>query len=123
MIRLACDVGGSFTDLVVSDSSTLRMTKAPTTPADPAAGILAAVALAAGELGTDAGSLLARAASFTHATTLPINAILTGRTARTAFLTTQGHRDILLLREGGRLNQYRQPAGISPTLCAARADV
>jgi N-methylhydantoinase A len=34
------------------------------------------------------------------------NALLTGSAAKTAFLTTQGHRDILLLREGGRLNPY-----------------
>ncbi len=106
MVRLACDVGGSFTDLVVADGAALRLAKAPTTPADPAAGVLAAVASAAADMGITAGELLARASSFTHATTLPINAILTGRTARTAFLTTQGHRDILLLREGGRLNPY-----------------
>ncbi len=40
MVRLACDVGGSFTDLVVADGAALRLCKAPTTPADPAAGVL-----------------------------------------------------------------------------------
>jgi N-methylhydantoinase A len=106
MVRLACDVGGSFTDLVVADAGMLRLYKVPTTPADPAAGVLAAIGLAAAAAGIDAGTLLARTTSLTHATTLAINAILTGRTARTAFVTTEGHRDILLLREGGRLNPY-----------------
>jgi N-methylhydantoinase A len=41
-----------------------------------------------------------------HATTRATNALLTGGTAKTAFLTTDGHRDILLLREGGRLYPY-----------------
>ena len=44
--------------------------------------------------------------AFVHGTTRAINAILTGSTARTAFLATEGHRDILLLREGGRLDPY-----------------
>jgi N-methylhydantoinase A len=106
LVWLACDVGGSFTDLVVADGAQLRVCTVPTTPADPAAGVLAAVALAAAEAGVEPATLLARATGFTHATTLAINAILTGRTARTAFLTTAGHRDVLLLREGGRLNPY-----------------
>src|SRR5690242_8030897 len=46
--------------------------------------------------------LLGKSEQFVHGTTRAINAILTGNTARTAFLTTQGHPDILLFREGGR---------------------
>jgi N-methylhydantoinase A/oxoprolinase/acetone carboxylase beta subunit len=50
--------------------------------------------------------LLARSETFIHGTTRAINAILTGTTARTAFLTTAGHPDILVLREGGRLDPF-----------------
>ena len=46
--------------------------------------------------------LLSRGELFIHGTTYPINAIITGNTAKTAFLTTAGHPDILVLREGGR---------------------
>jgi N-methylhydantoinase A len=106
MLRLACDVGGTFTDLVVGDQGSLTAYKAPTTPDDPVRGVLEVVGLAAEAAGMDRSAFLARAESFTHATTLAINAVLTGRAARTAFLTTEGHRDILLLREGGRLNPY-----------------
>ena len=106
MLRLACDVGGTFTDLVVDDRGRLSAFKAPTTPGDPVAGVLDAIGLAAAAAGVERATFLAGADSLTHATTLAINAVLTGRTARTAFLTTEGHRDILLLREGGRLNPY-----------------
>jgi N-methylhydantoinase A len=106
-MRLACDVGGTFTDLVLEDDTgRLRLFKSPTTSADPLVGLLAAVDLAAADLECTRRDLLAGVASFVHGTTRAINAILTGRTARTAFLTTEGHRDILLLREGGRLDPY-----------------
>ena len=106
-MRLACDVGGTFTDLVLEDDAgRLRLFKSPTTPADPIVGLLTVVDLAAADLKRTRRELLAGIATFVHGTTRAINAILTGRTARTAFLTTEGHRDILLLREGGRLDPY-----------------
>jgi N-methylhydantoinase A len=111
MISLACDVGGTFTDLVAAAEGRIGLYKAPTTPDDPVEGVLAAIALAAAAAGLRRRDYLAGVGSFVHATTRAINAVLTGTTARTAFLTTEGHRDILLLREGGRLNPYdnRQP--------------
>ena len=107
-MRLACDVGGTFTDLVLEDETgRLHLFKSPTTPADPLVGLLAAVDLAAADLEAHAPRSSGQASQrFVHGTTRAINAILTGRTARTAFLTTEGHRDILLLREGGRLDPY-----------------
>ena len=106
MISLACDVGGTFTDLVAAAEGRIGLYKAPTTPDDPVEGVLAAIALAAAAAGRPRRDYLAGVGSFVHATTRAINAVLTGTTARTAFLTTEGHRDILLLREGGRLNPY-----------------
>ncbi|MFO1147606.1 MAG: hydantoinase/oxoprolinase family protein [Alsobacter sp.] len=105
-IHLACDVGGTFTDLVLQHAGGLLVSKAPSTPHDPVDGVIAAVSEAARELGSDRKAVLSRAGTFVHATTRAINALLTGRTARTALLVTAGHRDILLLREGGRLNPY-----------------
>jgi N-methylhydantoinase A len=105
-VHLACDVGGTFTDLFVSDDGQVKLFKAPTTPDDPVKGLLFALSLASQALGCDRQSLLGQADTLIHATTRAINAVLTGRTARTAFVVTKGHRDILLLREGGRLNPY-----------------
>lgn len=106
MLRLACDVGGTFTDLVKASRGELRLFKAATTPHDPVDGVLATVRLAAEDAELDERAFLASIDVFVHATTRGVNAILTGGTARTAFLTTEGHRDILLLREGGRLDPY-----------------
>src|SRR5438477_8771961 len=106
MLTLPCHVGGTFTDLMVASPEALRLYKAPTTPADPVEGLFDALRLAAAEDGRSERELLSETATFIHATTRAINAILTGATARTALLTTEGHRDILLLREGGRLNPY-----------------
>ena len=102
-MRFAVDTGGTFTDLVVEDETRqLHMVKAPTTPEDPVRGVMDALAVAAADLTSEVTTLLRRCDLFLYATTLATNAILTGRAARTAFVTTRGHRDILLFREAGR---------------------
>ncbi len=101
-LRFGVDTGGTFTDLVIEGlPEGLRFFKQPTTPDDPIRGLLDVVGFAASELATEPGVLLRRCATFVHGTTRATNAIVEGATARTAFLTTKGHRDILLIREGG----------------------
>lgn len=106
MLRIATDTGGTFTDLLVESAGELRQFKAPTTPEDPIAGVLDVLDLAAADLCTTRHELLAATGYFFHATTRAINAILTGEVARTAFVTTEGHPDVLLFREGGRLGTF-----------------
>lgn len=102
-MRLACDTGGTFTDLVVEHADgTVEMFKAPTTPSDPIDGVLDAIRRAADAHGRPLADFLSDVDTLIHGTTHAINAIITGRTAKTAFLTTAGHPDVLLLREGGR---------------------
>jgi len=104
---ITIDTGGTFTDLVLADERTLRgLHKALTTPDDPYAGILAALGQAARAEGLDVAALLERTDTVVYATTHASNAILQGQTARTAFLTTEGHRDILLYREGGKQSPF-----------------
>ncbi|MFV3131612.1 hydantoinase/oxoprolinase family protein [Niveispirillum sp. KHB5.9] len=106
-MRFATDTGGTFTDLVVEDDDgAISMHKASTVPGDPVQGVLAALTLAAQAQGLDLAGLLDRGSTFIHGTTHAINAIITGRTARTALLVTAGHRDILTLREGGRIEPF-----------------
>ncbi len=106
-MRFAVDTGGTFTDLVLEDDSgKLHMFKVPTTPHNPVEGILAAVAAAAEGMALTPEELLARGDLFIHGTTHATNAIVTGSTAKTAFLTTKGHPDILVLREGGRIEPF-----------------
>lgn len=101
-LRFGVDTGGTFTDLVIEGlPEGLRFFKQPTTPDDPIRGLLDVVGFAAEKLAMDSRELLARCASFVHGTTRATNAIVEGATAKTAFITTEGHRDILLIREGG----------------------
>jgi N-methylhydantoinase A len=110
-MRFSIDIGGTFTDLVIEDDDgRLWLEKSPTTPDDPVYGILNVLEAAARAMGLSRRAMLARGEILIHATTRALNAVLTNSTARTAFLTTKGHPDILLLREGGRERfNYVQP--------------
>lgn len=110
-MRMAVDTGGTFTDLVVEEDGCLNMFKAPTTPQDPVEGILQAVRIAAESMSLKVEELLNRAEMFIHGTTHAINAVITGNTAKTAFLTTEGHPDVLVWREGGRIEPFNFTIG------------
>jgi N-methylhydantoinase A len=106
-LRFAVDTGGTFTDLVVAAPDGSRsMHKVATTPADPIGGVIGSLRAAAAAEGQPFAGYLARGDMLVHGTTHAINAIVTGNTARTAFLTTQGHPDILVFREGGRMEPF-----------------
>ena len=100
MLRLAFDIGGTFTDYVLHDQSTgrIRIWKVPTSR-EPAVGVNATLAdrIAAGDLDFE------QVSSVMHATTVATNAILERKGARTAFITTAGFRDIILI---GRQKRY-----------------
>ncbi len=105
--RITCDIGGTFTDVVVSDErGRMTIAKALTQPANLFDGLRAALQRAAEEIGEPLQELLARASLFIFSTTQATNAILEGTTARTAFLCTEGFPDILVRREGGSLRPY-----------------
>lgn len=105
--RIGVDTGGTFTDVVVgSASGILSVGKALTTPARISRGILAGVEVAAQALKLETAALLRRTAIFIYGSTRATNAILEGKTARTALLVTAGFPDILVRREGGKLNPW-----------------
>jgi N-methylhydantoinase A len=105
--RVTADVGGTFTDVVVADDSGhLTVGKAPSSRARIFEGVQAALADAAGQLSIAPSALLGEANLFVYSTTHATNAIIEGATARTAFLTTDGFPDILVRREGGKLNPF-----------------
>ncbi len=105
--RITCDVGGTFTDAVVADEQgNLYLGKSLTTPERLYHGLESAVTVAATEIGLDVRTLLQSADLFVYSTTQATNAILEGRTARTALLVTEGFPDILVRREGGRLDPF-----------------
>jgi N-methylhydantoinase A len=107
IVRVAVDVGGTFTDIVCEDAEgRFSVHKAPTTPDDPARGMLDAIAVAAEDSGLAVADFLEPVQLFVHGTTRATNAIINGDTARTALLVTEGHPDILLWREGTRVNTF-----------------
>jgi N-methylhydantoinase A len=106
-MKIAVDTGGTFTDLVVAETSgELMMFKSATTPDDPVRGILDVLDKGAAGYGVAREDFLAQTDLFIHGTTRAINAILTGTAATTAFLVTEGHPDILVFREGGRTDPF-----------------
>src|SRR6476659_4185112 len=108
--RISVDTGGPFTDVVVADeeAGALHLAKAPTDVARAFQSIEEGLTQLAPTFGLTVSELLARTDVFTYGTTQATNAIVEGRTARTAFFTTEGFPDVLLLREGGKLEPFRQ---------------
>ncbi|MEP9355485.1 hydantoinase/oxoprolinase family protein [Xanthobacter sp. KR7-65] len=93
--RLAADIGGTFTDVaLLSETGALATAKVPSTPHDYAIGILDGCRQILAREGLDAAAM----AEFLHASTVATNAILEGKGARTALVTTEGFRDVLELR-------------------------
>ncbi|MBI2462101.1 MAG: hydantoinase/oxoprolinase family protein, partial [Candidatus Rokubacteria bacterium] len=98
MGRIGVDVGGTFTDLVACDDAgrTLAALKVPTTPDAPARAVLEGPRA----LGPGRGAIA-------HGTTIVTNAIVEGRGAVTALITTRGFRDVLEIARQSRADLYR----------------
>ncbi len=96
---LGVDVGGTFTDAVlVGEDSSIHTAKVPSTPAEQAVGVLDAVRLVLSR----AGARAEQVERFAHGMTVATNALLEGRTARTALIATAGFTDVIELGRQGR---------------------
>src|SRR6266446_5649358 len=100
------DVGGTFTDFVVrAPSGRLSSGKVPTTPANPALGVMHGLTTLVGS---------APLASVAHGTTIVTNAIVEGRGAVVGLITTRGFRDVLEIARVSRLHLYDLKAAPKP---------
>jgi N-methylhydantoinase A len=107
MYRIGVDVGGTFTDLVaIGESGEARLAKVPSTPHDPSLAVIAGIGALAARLGLDSAGLLAATERIVHGTTVATNALLELKGARTGLLTTEGHRDVIEMREGLKDDRY-----------------
>jgi len=105
--RIGVDVGGTFTDLVaVDDAGKATLTKVPSTPEDPSIGVLDGLRLLAETLGMERAALLCETERVVHGTTVATNALLEHKGARVGLLTTEGHRDVIEMREGLKDDRY-----------------
>src|SRR6516165_978033 len=107
MYRIGIDVGGTFTDLVaVDDLGKTTLAKAPSTPADPSIGVLDGLQSLAETLSLTRPTLLGETERIVHGTTVATNALLEHKGARVGLLTTEGHRDVIEMREGLKNDRY-----------------
>jgi N-methylhydantoinase A len=104
---IGIDVGGTVTDIVVlTATGETIIAKAVTTPTDQSDGVLEGIALAAERLGLGTADLLRGTSRIVRGTTVATNALLEGRAARVGMLTTEGHRDVIEMREGLKPDRY-----------------
>ena len=103
-LRLAIDIGGTFTDTVLMSGATrvLASTKTLTTHGNPADGAMQGAV----RVMEETGRRLDEVAGFIHGTTLATNALIEKRGARVATITTEGFRDILEIAYERRYAQY-----------------
>ena len=97
-MRVGIEVGGTFTDLIAIDGSAVRVAKVPSVPASPEEGVFAALAAA--------GIALDQVTDLVHGSTVATNAVLERKGGLTAFVTTAGFRDLLLIQRQDRPRVY-----------------
>ena len=106
-LAIGIDVGGTFTDFVVSAGGEVTHTlKVPSTPREPERAVLDGLQTLAEMRREDLSRLFERVRRIVHGTTLATNMLLEGNIARTALFTTEGFRDLLEMREGTRSDRY-----------------
>ena len=103
--RLAVDIGGTFTDLVLLDAATgaVVVEKTLTTPKAPLDGVRAGVRQLLAKAGIRPAEITA---PIVHATTLITNALIEGKIGRAGMVTTSGFGDTLLIRDEHRYDMY-----------------
>jgi N-methylhydantoinase A len=107
MLKIGIDVGGTFTDLVaVDDTGHSTLAKVASTPEDPSIGVMAGLAHLADLLHLSPAQLLAQTERIVHGTTVATNALLEHKGAKVGLLTTEGHRDVIEMREGLKEDRY-----------------
>ena len=109
-MRVGIEVGGTFTDLVMSDGKNIKTAKVPSTPASPDEGAMLAIKAA--------GLKLDEISELIHSSTVATNAVLERKGGRVCFFVTQGTKDLLLIQRHDRRAiydlQYQKPSPVVP---------
>ena len=107
-LRIAVDIGGTFTDICVFDetSGELRVAKTASTPADPLQGAMNALAAANIDLHD--------VTLFTHGTTVATNALITRRLPPSAMVCTDGFRDVIEIRRSNKEELWDTYKDVAP---------
>ena len=100
--RLAVDIGGTFTDVVLVAGERRLVNKLLTTPRAPEQAVIEGVHDILAQAGLTFGDIDV----FVHGTTLATNAIIERKGAKTALIATEGFRDVIEIADEGRFDQY-----------------
>ncbi len=108
-LRVAVDVGGTFTDICVMNEETgaMEIAKVPSTPKDPIEAIISGVRDAAG---VDLRDVVL----FSHGTTVATNALITRKLPSAAMVATRGFRDIIEIRRGTKSDLWDAYKDVAP---------
>ncbi len=104
--QVSVDIGGTFTDCVVTDGARLEVVKAPSTPPAFERGFMDALGLAARSFDVALPDFLAAATRIVHGTTVATNALIERRTGAVGLICTEGHPDVLSFREAPRKRAF-----------------
>ena len=118
MIRVAFDIGGTFTDFVLCDDATgsTHALKVPTSSANPGEAVIEGLEKLLAETGARGSAVDV----VLHATTVATNAVLERKGAKTGLITTQGFRDVLIIGRQKRYETYDMYIDKSEPLVARR---
>ena len=109
-MRVGIEVGGTFTDLVMSDGKNIKTAKVPSTPGSPDEGAMLAIKAA--------GLKLDEISELIHGSTVATNAVLERKGGRVCFFVTRGTKDLLLIQRHDRGSiydlQYQKPRPVVP---------
>lgn len=116
MFHIGIDMGGTFTDFVVSSSQGTKTLKLPTNATNPIQLLMQGLEELAAGFNLQLEDFLGQTNKFVHGTTAAINALLQGKGAKTALLTTEGFRDALEIRRSQLPNQWDLRSPLPPVL-------
>src|SRR5258705_2664527 len=107
MFTIGIDVGGTYTDLVaIDENGKTAFAKSPSTPSDQSVGVMAGLEELARRLQLTRAEMLGLTDRVVHGTTVATNALLERKGADVALLTSEGHRDVIEMREGLKGDRY-----------------
>jgi len=116
MFQIACDTGGTFTDMICvdTDKGVMEVVKTPSTPKDPSISFFNGLEKMAKQLGLEFKEFLNQTERIIYGTTVATNTILTRTGANTGLITTEGFRDVLIQNRANKPGNRFDPTNPPP---------
>ncbi|MER9093241.1 hypothetical protein NKI34_19440 [Mesorhizobium sp. M0700] len=106
--QVCIDIGGTFTDCLVSEpGGKISIFKSPTTPGEFEKGFINVLHVAAAGYGLDPATFMTKIDLIVHGSTVSTNALVERKTVKVGLILNEGHQDILVLREGPRKGAFQ----------------